>query len=347
MSASQESELVVVNNAETLLFGFTRKYSPRDVPDALVHLLVHYFGAMLIWAIPEPSGHDAIDKSKPFTVNGITFQCYFQHKVVQPPAINNIQPPATHSLDLWTKILSMPNSVRTCTVFYKYHILSRSFVSRHTFTLGATRARMPFSVDGGDGAIYPLQVELIVDPIRIHYWSYDNMVDYQQDLRMSESVQYEWTLSSEDRSDGYVQSPILGNCWCLDVDTSSPNENVWLKLLRLSPNVTRVVVECQMETVNWVWSGFEGELELGFMDGKGKASLLDREDTVPNPDYSIQHKNPRFPKRNGDYDASKDTVFSIGVQVIRVYAIDRMEMDDFETSDVLVPRSQWREMGIV
>merc|ERR1712062_723779 len=125
---------------------------------------------------------------------------------------------------------------------YKLGLLDRSHIFRHNFNFSRiTKAKFPYSVDAGDGDVYPLNVMITVEPIRINYWSYDHMIDYQQDIRMKEYIEYKWTTKPKQH---ITQSPIFGNCWCLDIN----GPRVWLKLLRLPPNITRILVECGIET---------------------------------------------------------------------------------------------------
>ena len=330
---------------ETLIFGCIRQWCLHYFPEVLVHLIVHYFDTTLTWSIPPPSrpldvgGH--VFESPPFTVNGITFRSYLRHKVQEIKSIleePKKDPECTYYLDLWTKVVSMPNTIRVCTVFCKFSLLDRSHVFRHNFTFsGSTKAQFPYSRNAGDGNVYPLNVKLAMEPIRIHHWSYDNVVDYQQDIRMKEYVEYKWTTKPKQH---ITQSPIFGNCWCLELK----GPRVSLKLLKLPPNITRIMVECGMETMNWKQGkvkmdiGDYEPLEFGFSSDLVQKLLTDS-DTMKG-------------QSNADYAETEETVFVIQIRILEVYAISKGKTDAMPTDmscgdDVKVPIGTWRDMGIV
>lgn len=315
------------SNAELLIFGCTRSWNLLYFPGVLCHLILHYYGTTFIWTIHDPSKQEY--KSKPFMINNITFQTYFVPST--EIRIDNKIHEKENVLQIYTKIKSMPNSIRTCTVFYQYSILSRSFSSRHTFNMGAKRASWPKRfMKAVDAKHYPLHLLITVEPIRIHHWSMDKMIDYQQDVLMKEYVKYKWEIDAKIlKGNGrYLQSDTFGICWCMDLDLKT--ENLYLKLLRLAPNINRIKVESSLKANGCTILNDE-EFQFTFLN-EGSCLKLNRCKEDSNTLSSMLKKK-------------KKVVFDIEVRIIEVYAINAV--DDFETNDKMISINKWTQYGII
>jgi len=235
--------------------------------------------------------------------------------------------------NIYTKIISMPNSIRTCTVFYKYSALSHSFCSRHTFNITSQkRTTCPQFIQALGKENYPLDLLITVEPIRIHYWSMDKMIDYQQDIMMKECVKYEWKIDAKTlkENDRYLQSDVFGVCWCMEIKEVNfqfkYEKNLFLKLLRLAPNINRIQVNCSLK-VNM------GMKTITLKDKKLEFTFVN--EGVCKPlyyPYMLQtHKG--------------DISFEIEVRIKKVFVIN--DVDDFETNDTMIPIDKWSQYGII
>eukprot|EP01084_Bolivina_argentea_P182009 314296_1 len=224
MSNKHEDVEYVLNKAssECLVFGCVRLWYLLYFPEALCHLIVHYYGTTFLWIISKPALETNEFKSKPFIINNITFQSYF--KPCDTECIldktSSTGKSYVKTIKLGTKIISMPNTIRTCTAYYEYTLLNHTYKSRHTYSLMPSRAGLPILyLKGIESITYPLQLFITVEPIRIHHWKIDKVIDYQQDILMKEYVEYEWIIDAKVRNQlSYLQSNVFGICWCLDLD---------------------------------------------------------------------------------------------------------------------------------
>lgn len=333
MSSQNETELVLdKSRSEILVFGCVRIWYLLYFPDVLCHLILHYYGTKFLWTIYEK---DLIAnrqfESKPFMINNIIFQSRF----IPNKQVKNSKDEIEYAVELSTKILSMPNTIRTCTAYYEYSILSNSFRSRHTFNLAASRASLPKRfMDAIDvkKIDYPLHIFLTLEPIRIHHWSMDKMIDYQQDVLMKEYVKYQWQINTVNENRRYLQSETFGICWCLDLDLVQGN--LFLKLLRLAPNINRIKVECLLKA-RWLDKALiiDKEIEFTFIN-VGVCIKLN----------SARQDAKKFSKmlRN-----KKKTKFALDIEVRIIEAYEINEVDDFETNDKVIPINKWTQYGII
>ena len=178
---------------------------------------------------------------------------------------------------------------------------------------------------------YPIQISISVEPMRIHHWSYDKVKDYQQDIIMKEYADYRWKI---DKSD--VNGINERKCWCLDLDLSvKKGKGMYLKLLRLAPNVTRILVEYKLKCKNWKWK----------LDGKGKLEFTFTNDKMS---CFLGDRKVKEVTRKVGYDTEKDTVINIEVRIVKVYVIKGESADDFEYgNDKELFITKWRQYGIV
>ena len=225
---------------------------------------------------------------------------------------------------LYTKIYnnSLPHTVRTCTIYYQYGIKNKQYKSRTTFRLIPGKASVPSRwLKGTEDITFSFEISLCIEPIRIHHWSYDHLIDYQQDIMINRYIKYEWIMNKEN---GYQpQSDIFGNCWCLQLYPTTPH----LKLLKLPPNITRFEIECSITSRNAKRTiDYYGDGEVGF--------------------YGINFKL-NTGKTNDEYDCNKDTIHDIEIEIIKVYIIDDDNVDDFEFEDVEIPIEEWSNHGII
>ena len=339
-SGDKAESILDQTGSEILVFGCIRLWYLLYFPEVLSHLISHYYGVTFLWTINQRNSNGY--ESKPFMINNITFKSFFNPNksiMTKDPEdqSNNIE---KNVVSIGTKIISMPNTIRTCTAYFQYTLFNKSYMSRHTYNLTASRASLPKEyMNGIKDPLFPIQILISIEPIRIHHWSYDNMIDYQQDILMREYIEYQWELTKGDLKEKYLQSKIFGNCWCLDLDQSigskkSAFKKIYLKLLRLAPNITRVKAEIKLKALNWKWN-FECDKELEF--------------TFTND--GIKHiLNGKKMKKNGKYNKSKNTIFEVEVRIIKVYGIDYGDgkIDDFEyENDMEIPIGKWTQCGIV
>ena len=147
-SNNEEKEIESVlteTGSELLVFGAIRLWYLIYFPGVLANLIVHYYGVTYLWTINSPNegepnrSGDTEFKSKPFEINGITFQAYFcpnaRVNCPDPDDTNRTRINYKHLVKLGTKIISMPNTIRTCTAYYQYRLFKHTFTSRHTYNL--------------------------------------------------------------------------------------------------------------------------------------------------------------------------------------------------------------------
>lgn len=317
---------LTASNIELLVNGYTRlqmrnlSVFRRIFPTALSSLICHYCACMQVfeWTIDDPYKYEY--KSKPFTSGNIVFQSFFTRSLSSDDGYSTKRTEG----NFYTQIVSMPDSVRSCVVYYEYIINNlHTFCSRYAFNTVSKRAPLPLyffrrmtdKINSGQS----LNIRIKMEPIRIHHWSCYKMKDYQQQIEMKEIVKYEWQIDArifQHQNREYLQSDIFGDCWCLD--WIGDCRRLSLRLLKIPAMISRIKVQCSGNANGAI---FRRVLEFGMSNEKVCLKM----------DY------PRG-------SAIGIIVFDVKVEIIELYAINAA--DDFDMNEEFITRDKWAQYGI-